>query len=165
MSIRNFSLIAATVLVLFGSGSAQSAPRPSIAIRGAPQLPANFTAFPYVNPAAPKGGTLRLGVIGSFENLNPLIVAGVPASAVREFTVESLMARSYDEPFTLYPLLAQSIDTPPDRSSVTFQLNPRARFSDGTPVTVEDVVYSLQTLRDKGRPNYKKYYEKVLRIF
>jgi peptide/nickel transport system substrate-binding protein len=91
-------------------------------------------------------------------------VRGTAAVGLREHVFESLMARGFDEPFTLYGLLAESVDTPPDRSSVTFRLRPEARFSDGTPVTVDDVIFSLQTLRDKGRPNFKTYYSKVERI-
>jgi peptide/nickel transport system substrate-binding protein len=161
MSIRKFFLIAATMLAMLGCGSAQAAPRHSIAIRGVAALPDDFAAFPYVNPAAPKGGTLRLGVLGSFENLNPLIVAGVPASGVREFTIESLMARSLDEPFTLYGLIAETIDVADDRKSVTFGLNPAAKFSDGQPVTSEDVIASFELLKTKGRPNHRTYFAKV----
>ena len=107
-----------------GSGTAGAAPSHSIAIHGAPLYADNFEAFPYVNSSAPKGGRLTLGVLGSFENLNPFIVQGVPASGVREFVVESLMARSLDEPFTLYGLLAETIDVADDGKSVTFALNP-----------------------------------------
>jgi peptide/nickel transport system substrate-binding protein len=121
----------------------------------------DFKAFPYVTPSARKGGRLRLGVLGSFENLNPLIVQGVPASGIREFVIESLMARSLDEPFTLYGLLAETIDVADDRKSVTFMLNPAARFSDRQPVTPEDVITSFNLLKTKGRPNHRTYFAKV----
>ncbi len=143
---------------------AQADPRPAIAMHGEPAYPPGFTAFRYVNPDAPKGGTIRFGAIGSFDSLNPFIVRGTPAIGLREHVFESLMARGYDEAFSLYGLLAETIDVPPDRSWVTFRLRPNAYFSDGTPVTVDDVIFSLQTLRDKGRPNYKSYYGKVARI-
>jgi peptide/nickel transport system substrate-binding protein len=142
-------------------GTAGAAPQTAVAIRGTPALSEGFSAFPYVNPAAPKGGQLRLGAQGSFETLNPLIVAGVPASGVREFTVESLMARSLDEPFTLYGLLAKTIDIADDRKSVTFELNPAAKFSDGQPVTQDDVIASFELLKTKGRPNHRTYFAKV----
>ncbi|HTV36115.1 MAG TPA: extracellular solute-binding protein, partial [Xanthobacteraceae bacterium] len=132
-------------------------------MHGAPAMPPDFTAMPYVNPDAPKGGRLVEGVLGTFDSLNPLIVMGLPVQAVRGFVVESLMARSYDEPFTLYGLLADSVDTDDARDYVTFHIDPSAHFSDGVPVTAEDVVFSWQLLRDHGRPNHRAYYSKVLR--
>jgi len=162
MPFRKISLLAATAgLISVLCGTAGAAPQTAVAIRGAPALSEGFSAFPYVNPAAPKGGQLRLGAQGSFETLNPLIVAGVPASGVREFTVESLMARSLDEPFTLYGLLAKTIDIADDRKSVTFELNPAAKFSDGQPVTQDDVIASFELLKTKGRPNHRTYFAKV----
>ncbi len=134
-----------------------------IAMHGEPALPDGFTAFPYVNADAPKGGRVTLGSSGSFDNLNPMIVRGEPVQGIREFVVESLMARSQDEPFTLYGLIAERIDVPENRSEVTFHLDPRAKFSDGAPVTVRDVIFSFEVLRDKGRPNYRTYYKKVAR--
>jgi peptide/nickel transport system substrate-binding protein len=142
-------------------GAAQAEPATAIALHGRPALPAGFSAFPYVDPAAPKGGRLTLGVLGSFENVNPLIVGGTPASGVREFAVESLMARSLDEPFSLYGLLAETIDVAADGTSVTFALNPAAHFSDKTPVTPDDVIKSFTLLKEKGRPNYRTYFAKV----
>jgi len=162
MPFRKISLLAATAgLISVLCGTAGAAPQTAVAIRGTPALSEGFSAFPYVNPAAPKGGQLRLGAQGSFETLNPLIVAGVPASGVREFTVESLMARSLDEPFTLYGLLAKTIDIADDRKSVTFELNPAAKFSDGQPVTQDDVIASFELLKTKGRPNHRTYFAKV----
>jgi peptide/nickel transport system substrate-binding protein len=135
----------------------------AIAMHGSPALPETFAAMPYVNPDAPKGGRLVEGELGTFDSLNPLIVMGVPVQAIRGYVVESLMARGYDEPFTLYGLLARSMDTDAARDAVTFRLNPAARFSDGTPVTPQDVVFSFKLLRDHGRPNYRAYYAKVAR--
>jgi peptide/nickel transport system substrate-binding protein len=143
------------------AASAVAQPTHAIAMHGAPAMPDDFTALPYVNPDAPKGGRLVEGVLGTFDSLNPLIVQGLAVQPIRGYVVESLMARSYDEPFTLYGLLAQSIETDDARSYVTFALNPAAHFSDGTPVTAEDVVFSWQLLRDHGRPNYRTYYAKV----
>lgn len=133
-------------------------------MHGEPLYPEGFKHFRYVNPAAPKGGAIVYGATGSFDSLNPFIVRGTSALGLREHVFESLLARGYDEPFTLYGLLAESIDVAGDRSWAAFTLNPQARFSDGEPVTVDDVVYSLETLRDKGRPNYKTYYAKVERM-
>ncbi|HMM14804.1 MAG TPA: extracellular solute-binding protein [Parvibaculum sp.] len=143
---------------------AEAGPSHAIAMHGKPLYPENFHHFSFTNPDAPKGGTIRFAAVGTFDSLNPFIVRGTAAVGLREQVFESLMARGYDEPFSLYGLLAETIETPPDRSWVAFRLRPEARFSDGTPVTVDDVVYSLKTLRDKGRPNYRTYYSKVTRI-
>jgi peptide/nickel transport system substrate-binding protein len=135
--------------------------RHAIAMHGEPAMPENFTHFRYADPDAPKGGRLTVGVLGTFDSLNPLIVKGVPAQSLRGYVIESLMARGYDEPFTLYGLLARSVETDAARSYVTFNLDERAKFSDGKPVTPEDVIFSWQLLRDKGRPNFRTYYAKV----
>ena len=136
-------------------------PQYAIAVHGAPALPADFTALPYVNPDAPHGGRMVEGVLGTFDSLNPLIVQGLALQPIRGYVIESLMARDYDEPFALYGLLARSIETDAARSYVTFAINPAAHFSDGTPVTGEDVVFSWQLLRDHGRPSHRTYYSKV----
>jgi peptide/nickel transport system substrate-binding protein len=139
----------------------------AIAMHGAPALPADFTHMPYANPDAPKGGRLVQGILGTFDSLNPLIVRGVAvqqvaaAQQMRGLVIESLMARGNDEAFTLYGLLARSVETDDTRSYVTFHIDPRARFSDGQPVTAEDVLFSLALLRDKGRPHHRQYYSKV----
>ncbi len=130
-------------------------------MHGAPALPADFTHMPYANPDAPKGGRLVWGMLGTFDSLNPLIVRGLAVQQIRGFVVESLMARGNDEAFTLYGLLAKSVETDDARSYVTFHLDPRARFSDGKPVTADDVLFSWALLRDKGRPNHRQYYSKV----
>ena len=144
-----------------GHGRAIAAESHAIAMHGEPAQPATFTQMPYVNPDAPKGGRLIEGLLGTFDSLNPLIVRGLAVPQIRGFVVESLMARGYDEAFTLYGLLARSVETDEARSYVTFHLDPRARFSDGEPVTADDVLFSWALLRDKGRPNYRSYYAKV----
>jgi peptide/nickel transport system substrate-binding protein len=134
----------------------------------------DFEAARYVNPDAPKGGRLVEGVLGSFDSLNPFIVKGLVAQGIRSpfvsgssgnvisgYVVESLMTRGYDEPFTLYGLIASTVETDAARSYVTFTLDPRARFSDGQPVTPQDVLFSWQLLRDHGRPNSRLFYSKV----
>ncbi len=130
-------------------------------MHGAPQLPAGFTHMPYANPDAPKGGRLVWGLPGTFDSLNPLIVRGLAVQQIRGFVVESLMSRGNDEAFTLYGLLAKTVETDDARSYVSFHLDPRARFSDGKPVTSDDVLFSWALLRDKGRPNHRQYYSKV----
>jgi len=142
-------------------GAHAAEPRHAIAMHGAPALPEGFARLPYANRAAPKGGRLVQGVLGTFDSLNPLIVKGIAPPSIRGYVVESLMARGYDEPFTLYGLIARSVETDAQRSYVTFHLDPAAKFSDGKPVTAEDVIFSWQLLRDKGRPNHRTYYAKV----
>ena len=139
----------------------------AIAMHGKPALPADFSHMPYANPDAPKGGRLVQGILGTFDSLNPLIVRGVAVQQVvavqqmRGLVIESLMTRGNDEAFTLYGLLASSVETDDTRSYVTFHVDPRARFSDGQPVTAEDVLFSWTLLRDKGRPHHRQYYSKV----
>jgi peptide/nickel transport system substrate-binding protein len=157
----------AIVVALLGAASARAEESYAIAMHGAPAVPAGFTHLPYFNPDAPKGGRLNWGILGTFDSLNPMIVQGIPVQQVRSYgfergyVVESLMARAENEPFTLYGLLAKSVETDDDRTFVTFHLDPRARFSDGTPVLAEDVLFSWQLLRDHGRPNHREYYSKV----
>jgi peptide/nickel transport system substrate-binding protein len=136
----------------------------AIAMHGTPAMPENFAAVPYANPDAPKGGRLIEGVLGTFDSLNPLIVQGLAVQTVRGYVIESLMARGYDEPFTLYGLVAQGVETDDARTFVTFTLDPAAHFSDGVAVTADDVAFSLQLLRDHGRPNHRTYYAKVEKI-
>jgi peptide/nickel transport system substrate-binding protein len=137
----------------------------AIAMHGKPAMSADFTHMPYANPDAPKGGRLTWGLLGTFDSLNPFIVKGLAVQQMRSYVVESLLARGNDEPFTLYGLLARSIETDDERSFVTFRLDPRARFSDGKPVTAEDVLFSWQLLRDHGRPNHRQYYGKVAKAW
>jgi len=148
-------------------GPASAEPLHALAMHGAPALPADFTHMPYANPDAPKGGRLVQGLLGTFDSLNPLIVRGIAVQQVRGqgfergYVYESLMTRGDDEAFTLYGLLAKSVETDDARSYVTFHLDPKARFSDGQPVTPEDVLFSWALLRDHGRPGHREYYSKV----
>ncbi|MFN3656289.1 MAG: extracellular solute-binding protein [Pseudolabrys sp.] len=135
--------------------------RHAIAMHGEPAWGPDFAAPTYANPAARKGGTLVQGVQGTFDCLNPFIVKGIPAANIRGYVIESLLARGYDEPFTLYGLLAESVDTDAARTYVTFTIDPKARFSDGKPVTPADVIFSWELLRDRGRPNFRIYYAKA----
>ena len=151
----------AACLCLIAADVRADGPSHGIAMIGEPALPADFTHLPYTNPDAPKGGVLVLGEAGGFDNLNPHITKGRYAWGMRVHVFESLMARSWDEPFTLYGLLAETIETPEDRSWVEFHLRPEARFSDGDSVTVDDVIFSVEILRDKGRGNMRRFYGEV----
>src|SRR4029079_623976 len=109
--------------------------RHGIAMHGEPALGPGFEHLPYADPQAPRGGRIPLALQGTFDSLNPLIVLGVAPDAVPRYVLQSLMIRSQDEPFSLYGLLALSVEMPDDRSEITFNLDPRARFSDGHPLT------------------------------
>src|SRR4029077_10055632 len=165
-------ILLAALAGIVTNSPAHAEPGHAIAMQGEPALPADFSHFRYVTPDAPTVGRLIQGVLGTFESINPFIARGLVAQGMRAplvsnvniisgQVVESLMARGYDEPFTLYGLVARTIDTDAARSTVTFQLDPAARFSDGKPVTPEDVLFSWELLRDRGRPNYRFYYSKV----
>jgi len=143
----------------FPGGSAHG-----IAMHGQPALTEGFANLPYANPHAPRGGRVVYGETGSFDSLNPFILKGRAPWALAGLTVETLLARSWDEPFTLYGLLAESVETPPDRSWVRFVLREGARFSDGTPVTIEDVIWSIETLGRDGHPRYRAAAESIARI-
>ena len=153
--------ICALALLSLGVLPLRAEPVHAIAMHGAPKQPADFKHFSYVNPDAPKGGRLVLTSFGSFDSLNPLIVKGEPAAGIRDFVIESLMARGLNEPFTLYGLIAETVEVPEDRSSITFNLNPKAHFSDGRAITADDVLFSFEVLKEKGRPNHRAYFAKV----
>lgn len=142
-------------------------PAHALAMHGVPGYPAGFAHFGYANPDAPVGGELRLGLTGSFDSLHPFIVRGQtpqpPGFLLLGAVFEPLMARSQDEPFTLYGLLAESVEVPADRSSILFTLRSEARWQDGRPVTADDILFTFEKLRDHGRPNHRTYYKKVER--
>jgi len=133
----------------------------AIAMHGEPKYGPDFTAFGYANPIAPKGGTIRHAVVGTFDSLNPWIVRGKTAIGFTPQVIETLMTRSWDEPFSLYGLLAETIEVADDRSWVVFKLRPQARWHDGTPVTADDVLFTFETLKTNGRPGYRAYYGRV----
>jgi microcin C transport system substrate-binding protein len=154
-------MLSAALAAAAAPAQAQSIERShAIAMHGEPKYPPGFAHFDYVNPSAPSGGTLRMGVAGTFDSFNPYIIRGNPAAGV---TAETLTAASADEPFTQYGLIAETIEWPEDRSWVIFTLREEARWHDGQPITVADVIFSLETLKTKGAPFYRFYYGSVER--
>ena len=125
---------------------------------GKPKYNAESEHLDYANPKAPKGGVLKQAGAGSFDTLNPFSIKGKAAQGLNLVT-DRLMARVWDEPFTMYPMIAESIEVPEDRSSITFNLNPKARFHDHSPITTEDVLFSYELLKEKGRPNMRRIYK------
>ncbi len=133
-----------------------------IAMHGDKKYGPDFKHFDYVNPNAPKGGTIRLAAIGGFDSLNPFIVKGNAAAGAGSI-YDSLMTNSADEAFTEYGNLAEAVRTPKDRSWVEFRLREEARWHDGQPVTADDVIWTFETLVEKGQPFYRFYYGSVAR--
>ncbi|HDQ41769.1 MAG TPA: ABC transporter substrate-binding protein [Desulfonatronum sp.] len=134
--------------------------RHGLALHGDLKYGPNFSRFEYVSPAAPKGGEMRLAGIGTFDSLNPFILRGTPPTGLG-MTFDTLTVQSLDEPFSEYGLVAESVQVPEDHSWVAFFLRPQARFHDGTPITAEDVVFTLEILKTKGHPFYRAYYANV----
>ena len=130
----------------------------AIAMYGSPKYPATFTHFDYVNPESYKGGRIRQAAQGTFDSFNPWIDKGTPVSPG---SIETLMVQSGDEAFTRYCLLCEEIEYPSDRSWITFYLRPEARWHDGQAITAEDVIWTFQTLTEKGIPGYQYYYQDV----
>lgn len=147
-----------SLILLAFAGAANAEPVHGIAMHGTPALPADYKNFPYVNPSVKKGGKIAYGVVGTYDSLNPFNLKSIRTTArgmwdniFGNLVYESLMVRSSDEPFTLYGLLAESVEWDEARSYIQFNLNPKAKWSDGQQVTPEDVIFSMEVLRDKGR--------------
>lgn len=164
-------LIAATSFLTLSPGPVQSEPKHAIAMQGEPALPAGYTHFNYANPDAPKGGSITYCVVGSFDNLNPFILKSLRTTArgmmdtiYGNLVFEPLMQRNYDEPFSLYGLLADSADMDAERKSIEFHLDPRAMWSDGQPVTPEDVLFTYDVFTAKGRPPYSDRMAKIAKL-
>lgn len=134
-----------------------------LALYDDPRLPADFTHFPHADPEAPKGGSLVRSAIGSFDSTNPFIIRGTPATGLTEI-YDTLLTQNPDEPFSMYGLLAEGVRLDPERQWIEFDLHPEARFHDGEPVTAEDVVFSFETLTEKGQPFYAAYYADVIEV-
>ncbi len=164
MKKHGWILGAVAILVALGPAGAEEASVRAVhalAMHGEPKYGPDFKHFDYVNPDAPKGGTVRFAATGTFDSLNPFILKGTPASGANS-PFETLLAGTADEAFTEYGLIAESIEVPDDRSWVAFTLRPEARWHDGKPITVEDVIFSFETLKTKGHPFYRAYYANVV---
>ena len=155
---RRIVRLAAVGVLAAGTAQADSH---GISMYGEPALPPGFDHRPYVNPDAPTGGRIVTAAVGGFDSLNPYIQKGNVHWQLRYLTGESLMGRSLDEPFTLYGVLASAVRTADDRSWVEFDINPAAEFSDGSPVTADDVIWSFETLGTEGHGRYRGFWEKV----
>jgi len=165
---------AAYAFILIGlllPATAQAEPRHGVAMHGDPALPEDFASFTYADPDAPKGGDITHCVVGSFDNLNPFILKSLRSTArgmidqiFGNLVFEPLMQRNADEPFSLYGLLAESIDLSDDRRVATFMLDPKAKWSDGEPVTPEDVIFTYEVFTEKGRPPYSDRMKKIASI-
>jgi peptide/nickel transport system substrate-binding protein len=152
------------LLVLTAAAGKTAAATHGIAAHGEPELPADFDHLPYADPAAVPGGKTRIGLAGAFDSLNPFnLKSGSTAQGIVGNVIQTLLARSHDEPFTLYGLVARSIETDDSREHVTFRLDPRAHFSDGAPLTSADVLFSFELLKSKGRPQQRVAYGLVKR--
>ena len=158
------AVVALSIVLCLWMTDSHAEPVHGLAMHGEPALRDDFAHFPYADPNAVQGGRITYGERGAFDSFNPYIRKGRSVWGVRAHVVESLMERSWDEPFTVYGLLAQSVEAPPDRSWVAFELRPEARFASGAPVTVEDVLWSWETLRDHGKPIYQNYWRQIDRI-
>lgn len=137
--------------------------QPSIAMHGTPRYANGFSSFDYVNVSAPNGGELKQASFGSFDSFNPFTINGISPAGIG-LTHDSLMKQSDDESFSLYGLIADGISILPERTGVAFHINPQATFNDGSKITAEDVLFSFQTLKDKGLPTYRYYYQDVDRV-
>ncbi len=144
-------------LLLFFPCGAYAEQTHAIAMHGQPRYAADYKYFDYVNPAARKGGDLKTSKSGSFDNLNNHVILGNNAEGL-ELLNDKLMQRAWNEPFTLYGLVAESVDVAPDRSQITFHLHKAARFHDGQPMTAEDVKFSYEMFRKHGHPVRRRVY-------
>ncbi len=155
------SVIALIFCVFFNGGvHAQSY---GLAMHGAPKYNADDAHLDYVNPQAPKGGNLKIAAIGTFDTINPYSIKGKAAQGLN-LVYDRLMGRVWDEAFTMYPLIAERVEVPEDRSSITVFINPKARFHDGSAITAQDVVFSFETMKESGRPNMRQIYRLVERV-
>ncbi|MBV8336826.1 MAG: ABC transporter substrate-binding protein, partial [Alphaproteobacteria bacterium] len=152
------------LLLLSGFVTAEAATKtPGMSLFGDLKYPPDFQHFDYVNPNAPKGGTMRYSAIGTFDTLNPFVIKGVPAAGIGAI-FDTLTVRAEDEPESSYGLVAENIELAPDKRSVLYTIRKEARFHDGTPMTPEDVVWTFETLRAKGQPMYRSYYGDVTKV-
>jgi microcin C transport system substrate-binding protein len=154
--------LGAPVPALGQGGASGPVNGPALSMYGDLKYPPGFKHFQYVNPAAPKGGDVKMAAFGTFDTLNPFTLKGVAAAGLGEM-FDTLMIGSTDEAFSQYGHVAETIETPADRSWVAFTVRPQARFHDGTPMTADDVIWTFETLKTKGQPFYRSYYANVAR--
>jgi ABC-type oligopeptide transport system substrate-binding subunit len=159
MSMRHLTLCFLSIFFIFCTDASAEEPF-GLAMHGKPKYGPEATHLDYANLNAPKGGTLRMAGLGTFDSVNPYAIKGKAAEGLN-LVYDRLMARVWDEPFTMYPLIADKVTVPDDRSEMTVHVNPKARFHDGTPITADDVIFSFETLRDFGRPNMRRIYRLV----
>lgn len=171
MQIRYVHILLVALTLAAWPTLLRSEPAHGIAMHGEPELPAGFSHLPYVNPDAPKGGKITYGVQGTFDSVNPFILKSMRTNArgswdhqFGRLVFESLLFRSRDEPFTMYSLLAEKVEWPDDRSWIEFTLDPKAQWSDGVPVTVDDVIFTYKLFTEKGRPPYNSRMNKIEKI-
>lgn len=171
--ITHFGLTALALIVFLLSPVHKVFAEPvhGIAMHGSPALPPDFKHMPYVNPDAPKGGRIVHGVMGTFDSVNPFILKSFRTNArgshdplLGHLVFESLMFRTRDEPFTMYGLIAEKVEWPDDRSWIEFTLNPKAKWSDGKPITVEDVIFTFDLIAEKGLPRYASRAKNIEKI-
>lgn len=167
--ILSFAALAVAVFAPLPLSAQESVkPQAAISMHGDLKYKAGFTHLDYVNPDAPKGGTLKLHSVGTFDSLNPFIIKGAPAGGMaflgQSYVYDSLMEQSDDEPFSMYGLLAETVEHPQDNSWVAFNLRPEAKWADGKPVTAEDVVWTFNAVMKKGAPFFKAYYGDVTKV-
>ena len=139
---------------------AAAQPSHGLAMHGDLKYPSDFKHFDYVNPKAPKGGEVKLWARGGYDTFNPYVVKGRSGAGVGHL-FETLMVSSADEAFSEYGLLAETVETPEDRSWVEFTMRADAKWHDGKPVTVDDVIWTFKMLKSKGRPFFRYYYADV----
>ncbi|TXR50670.1 extracellular solute-binding protein [Phyllobacterium endophyticum] len=169
---RSLQILALLLATCSATGTSHAEPTYGLAMHGEPALAADYKAFPYVNPDAPKEGSITYGVVGTFDSLNPFLIKSMRTTARGMFgdsefgnlVYESLMQRTADEPFTVYGLLAEKVETNDERTWVEFTLNPKARWSDGQPVTPDDVIFTFDLLTKKGRPPFSNRMKLISKI-
>ena len=157
--------------LLLNASIAFAEPKHGIAMHGEPELPADYQHFQYANPDAPKGGSIAYGVVGTFDSVNPFVLKSMRTTArgiwdpqFGNLVYESLLQRNRDEPFTMYGLLAEFVETDAERTWIEFTLNPNAKWSDGVPVTPEDVIFTYEIFTEKGRPPYNRRTARIEKI-
>src|SRR3954465_8528688 len=159
---RCFAVLLAVLNPALPAGAAVGGERYGLAMYGEPKYGKDFPHFDYVDPEAPKGGSVTLSALGGFDTLNPYTIRGVAAAGIGDI-FDTLMVEALDEPFTQYPLVAETVEVPSDRSWVAFTLRAQARFHDGAPIEVEDVISTFETLR-RTHPFYRAYYANVAKV-